>query len=137
MSEPNTEGHLRKASKKTGLGRGLGSLLGGSEGAFSKNTSDLRGLMEPKSQSSVTADQAPAELSGAVEQDQQPQLPTDRIWQIAVANIYPNPNQPRKNFDSKALDELASSLKQKGVIQPILVRKTADGKFQIIAGERR
>lgn len=51
--------------------------------------------------------------------------------------LVPNQFQPRKNFEKKQLDELASSIKARGIIQPIAVRKTSDGKFEIIAGERR
>jgi len=51
--------------------------------------------------------------------------------------LVPNQFQPRKNFDKKQLDELATSIKTRGIIQPIAVRKSKDGKFEIIAGERR
>lgn len=55
---------------------------------------------------------------------------------IEISKIIRNPNQPRKNFDETALQELADSIKQNGVLQPILVRKIG-GKYQIVAGERR
>ena len=55
---------------------------------------------------------------------------------IEISKIIRNPNQPRKNFDETALQELADSIKQNGVLQPILVRKSG-GKYQIVAGERR
>ena len=51
--------------------------------------------------------------------------------------IKPNPAQPRKNFDEQALDELAKSIREHGVIMPIVVNKKKDGSFMIIAGERR
>ena len=53
-----------------------------------------------------------------------------------IESISPNPNQPRQNFSDSELIELANSIKEKGIIQPILVSKTKDG-FQLIAGERR
>ena len=53
-----------------------------------------------------------------------------------IDDIHPNPNQPRSHFDEKELDELASSIKEHGVLQPLLVRKDKKG-YQIIAGERR
>ena len=53
-----------------------------------------------------------------------------------VESISPNPNQPRQNFNDSELTELANSIKEKGIIQPILVSKAKDG-FQLIAGERR
>jgi len=58
---------------------------------------------------------------------------------IPVDRLQPNPNQPRKNFDPDELEELANSLREKGVIQPLIVRPDPDGKdiYQIVAGERR
>ena len=58
------------------------------------------------------------------------------VREIEIARIKPNPNQPRAFFDEEALDELAQSIGQRGVLQPILLRPSGDG-FQIIAGERR
>ena len=57
--------------------------------------------------------------------------------EIEVALIEPNPNQPRREFDSEALQELANSIRELGIIQPITLRKVDSGKYQIIAGERR
>src|SRR5206468_699123 len=51
--------------------------------------------------------------------------------------IKPNANQPRREFDPAAMMELTQSIERDGVIQPIIVRKLADGEYQIIAGERR
>lgn len=59
------------------------------------------------------------------------------VLEIELEKIYANPNQPRKIFDPKALDELATSIKVNGVIMPIVVNKDDDGKYMIIAGERR
>src|ERR1044071_9827694 len=58
------------------------------------------------------------------------------VREIEIARIKPNPNQPRAFFDEEALDELAQSIGQRGVLQPILLRPSGDG-FQIIAVERR
>ncbi len=55
---------------------------------------------------------------------------------VKVSEIKPNPNQPRRNFDSKALDELSNSINEKGVITPITIRQLDKG-YEIIAGERR
>ncbi|MCT4623208.1 MAG: ParB/RepB/Spo0J family partition protein [Schleiferiaceae bacterium] len=60
-----------------------------------------------------------------------------QIAEIQIANIEVNPFQPRTHFDKEALDELAASIKELGIIQPITVRKQKDGKFQLISGERR
>lgn len=59
------------------------------------------------------------------------------VFELDIEKVSPNPDQPRKEFDQTALDELADSIAEKGVIQPILVRQTNDGSYQIIAGERR
>ena len=59
------------------------------------------------------------------------------INEIDVARIVPNPNQPRRDFDEESLQELAGSIAEIGIVQPITLRKMDDGTFQIIAGERR
>ena len=60
----------------------------------------------------------------------------DTVKKIILSKIKPNPNQPRHNFNHDALNELTKSIKEKGVITPITLRKTVDG-YEIIAGERR
>lgn len=60
----------------------------------------------------------------------------DRVQNVFISQIAPNPDQPRRNFDQQALDELADSIKQFGVLQPLVVRPKGDG-YEIIAGERR
>ena len=59
------------------------------------------------------------------------------INEVPLNEISPNPNQPRRDFDEDALRELAASIQQIGIIQPITLRQIEDHKFQIIAGERR
>ena len=59
------------------------------------------------------------------------------INEIAIDQIEANPNQPRREFDEDALQELAISIREIGIIQPITLRQVAENKFQIIAGERR
>ena len=56
---------------------------------------------------------------------------------IDISKIYPNKKQPRKNFEEKEIKELSASIKNQGLIQPIVVRETSDGMYEIIAGERR
>ena len=58
------------------------------------------------------------------------------VREIEVGMIRPNPAQPRKYFDEQAIDELAASIEERGVLQPILLRETAEG-YEIVAGERR
>lgn len=59
------------------------------------------------------------------------------ISEIPLAQITPNPDQPRKDFDEEALHELAESIRTYGVIQPVTLRRTGDDSYQIVAGERR
>ncbi|MBB3943762.1 ParB family chromosome partitioning protein [Sphingorhabdus rigui] len=94
--------------KKMGLGRGLDALLGEA----------LRG------------DPASARASGNVDSR------SLGVMTIAVAEIRPNPDQPRRHFSDDKLNELAASIAKHGVIQPIVVRPFNDG-YQIVAGERR
>ena len=64
---------------------------------------------------------------------------TDRktLIEVSLIDIEPNREQPRKTFDEKALAELADSIKEHGLLQPIIVKPLAGGTYRIIAGERR
>lgn len=61
----------------------------------------------------------------------------DRVEKIPVEQLQPNPHQPRSHFDEAALAELADSIKRHGVVQPLVVTPVKDGKYTLIAGERR
>ncbi len=99
--------------KKKGLGRGLESLF-----AIYDNE-------EPAVSTNETKPTAPSTNK------------TNGVTEIDVFKIIPNPNQPRKHFDEEALQELASSIKLHGVIQPLVVNKSDNDQYLIIAGERR
>lgn len=73
----------------------------------------------------------PSDISSEVSGDQ------PRLEEIAVGSIIPNPNQPRVHFDEESLAELAASVREIGVLQPILVRPLEGGQYELIAGERR
>ena len=62
---------------------------------------------------------------------------SSNLSEIDIAQITPNPNQPRREFDQEALQELAASIRELGIIQPITLRKQEGDRYQIIAGERR
>jgi len=94
-------------AKPKGLGRGLGALLG-----------------ETRREESV----APATAGGRN---------GTSLALLAVADIVPHPDQPRRHFDEAALEELAASIAQRGVIQPVIVRAMDNGRYQLVAGERR
>ena len=87
---------------KTGLGKGLGALIG---------------TRPPPPRDDV-------DLAG------------EQIRQIQLSSIFPSPLQPRKNFAAEALQELVDSIRQHGIIQPLIVRRV-DGRHELIAGERR
>ena len=62
---------------------------------------------------------------------------SSNLNEVSITQITPNPNQPRREFDQEALQELANSIRELGIIQPITLRKVEGEKYQIIAGERR
>ena len=61
---------------------------------------------------------------------------TSSIGEVPIERIQPNPSQPRREFDDETLQELADSIREIGIVQPISLRSTGDGMYQIIAGER-
>lgn len=97
-------------NKKQRLGRGLGSLLGGN------------------SNTSAEVSLPPAPMPVPIEA---------RVWQVQIEKLVPSKLQPRTSFEKEKLDELAASIKQHGILQPITARKLSSGAFEIIAGERR
>ena len=116
MTEETTVNDSNKKAPKraTGLGRGLNSLFGEIQ----------------REEPIVTSGAETIDGGGA----QAPVI--DGLRSIAVSDIRPNPDQPRQTFNTDALDELADSMRQRGVIQPIVVRPHGKN-FQIVAGERR
>ena len=98
--------------KPPALGRGLGALLG-----------------ETRREEPVAA--------GGLAEAAVVAGPAGGLAQLAVASIEPHPEQPRRHFDEGALDELAASIAARGVIQPVIVRHLGEGRYQLVAGERR
>ena len=76
-------------------------------------------------------------LDSLISMDDVPARGSSAINDIDVTHISPNPDQPRTTFDEEALDELAVSIRELGIIQPLSLRKTGPDAYQIIAGERR
>lgn len=76
--------------------------------------------------------------SPAARRDRTDAIPAvGRVHEVLVAHVVPNPQQPRINFNSESLDELAASIRQLGIIQPITVRIRENGGYELISGERR
>lgn len=118
--------------KKQRLGRGLGSLFTDEitePGMVNEATASTIDTNEENFKTVII--QAPqstaAEALGAHQ----------RIWSIAIEKIIPNKDQPRKEFNPEKIKELAASIKEQGVLQPIVARKLESGEYEIIAGERR
>lgn len=106
-----------KAAPRRKLGKGLGALLGEArreEPVFRLNPNPSRG--------------------GAAREEG---TPREGLAVLAVGAIEPHPDQPRRRFDADSLAELAQSIAARGVIQPVIVRPLAGGRYQLVAGERR
>ncbi|MFY7809147.1 MAG: ParB/RepB/Spo0J family partition protein, partial [Fimbriimonadaceae bacterium] len=116
---------------RRGLGRGLSQLRGdaGPEPAPKPSTpstkkSKAKEAKETKATKVTAPEATPAPASTS------PSL-------LPVASLHPNPRQPRSHFDEESLEDLARSIREHGVLQPILARLVGEGKYEIIAGERR
>ena len=105
------------AKKTHGLGKGMGSLLGNFDFDI---TPDV--VAKPKEKITVSLSEEDIK---------------DRIISVSIDKIKANENQPRKSFDDNTLEELAESIKNQGVLQPLLVEKINDDCYIIVAGERR
>jgi len=109
-----------KMRRAHGLGKGMGSLLNDFD--YELNTGDT------------------SEVAPVIEKIIAPVLEKekgDKVLNVALEDIQPQVNQPRKSFDDESLGELAASIKHQGILQPLLVEEYAPGKYSIIAGERR
>ena len=109
------------AQQRRGLGRGLGALI--PEPGRLAEAETARGAA--RAPSGETSAAALGEVAGA------------RYEEVAVTAITPNPRQPRRTFDEDALDELAESIKQVGLLQPVVVRAVGSGRYELVMGERR
>ena len=115
------------AAKKRGLGRGLDALLGSS--ARAAPAADNTAVSAPPELRSVPATDAPASV---------PTAPTDgMLCKLPVDVIQRGRYQPRIDMHQESLQDLADSISAQGVVQPIVVRAVGEGRYEIIAGERR
>lgn len=130
---------MAKKSSERGLGRGLSALMSDVSIAAPSKTEDTKtekAVKKPQSKAKTTAKKTdPSTTSG-------PSV-SRGVTSVAIDQLERNPDQPRKYFDKEKLSELTQSIKDKGVLQPILVRplsrpsNTAKKHYQIVAGERR
>src|SRR5215467_12286041 len=112
------------AQQKRGLGRGLGALIPTTPGSVGTGSRVGETLGAPLGGTATMTSERP-EADGAY------------FDEIAIGAITPNPRQPRQNFDDDALDELAASIREVGLLQPVVVRKVMPGRFELVMGERR
>lgn len=126
-------------AKRTGLGRGIGALIPTSEPSEARPV-DVFFPGASSFQAASPAD-APSEPSAAAVDsptgDDLVAVPGARLIQIDPNRIVPNPRQPRIHFDPDDLAELVHSVREFGVLQPVVVRRTDEGAYELVMGERR
>lgn len=118
-------------AKRTGLGRGIGALIPTAD--QSERPVDV---FFPGAKIAPTADAAAAESTVAGDADLEA-VPGIHLIQVDPQAIVPNPRQPRTHFNPEDLAELVHSVREFGVLQPVVVRKNGDGEYELIMGERR
>lgn len=122
------------AQQRRGLGKGLGALIPDSP-LLSDGESG-----RPGDSHSIHLSPLYAELrenSPVEPDDEMVDVPGARYVEVPVTAISPNPRQPRRTFDEDALEELADSIREVGLLQPVVVRSVAPGRYELIMGERR
>ena len=127
--------------KKYGLGKGMGALFGNfdydAEEALVAKVSKVSESNVKKETAVKPAAKKEESKPVAEIKEKEDQKDLIRAIYVPVSSISPNPNQPRKTFDEEALNELAASIKEQGVIQPLIVEEIVPGHYSIVAGERR
>jgi ParB family chromosome partitioning protein len=118
-------------AKRTGLGRGISALIPTADQA--ERPVDV---FFPGASIQKLAEAQRADADAATEADLEP-IPGIHLIQIDPNEIVPNPRQPRTHFDEDHLAELVHSVREFGVMQPVVVRKNSDGAYELIMGERR
>jgi ParB family chromosome partitioning protein len=138
-------------TKRGGLGRGLAALIptsapeadrpapAGSPAAAAPPAAAPSVSLVPPSQPEATGDTAPAASAAPTPSDAGEALgvPGAQLRELAVDAVVPNAKQPRQVFDDEAHEELTHSVREFGLLQPIVVRENSDGAYELIMGERR
>jgi ParB family chromosome partitioning protein len=132
------------AQQRRGLGKGLGALIPDASRTGPTGTGAIPGGPTPDETSLTgTAQGAGANgyhQPGAVSDEAGSglrQVAGAYFEEVPVGSVTPNPRQPRHNFDEEALEELAASITEVGLLQPIVVRKLSGGNYELVMGERR
>ncbi|WP_374076513.1 ParB/RepB/Spo0J family partition protein [Bdellovibrio bacteriovorus] len=126
---------VESSNKKKGLGRGLGSLLGGPAPA---EIPTPKAPSQAATNNNVTSTTPTAPVSSQQATPVAPPVdPESKIWKVGIDKLSPGQYQPRRHFEKEPLQELAQSIKENGILQPIVARRTTSGKLEIVAGERR
>ena len=120
-------------AKRTGLGRGIGALIPTSEAVEDRPSDVFFPRAVPTDD--TTSTQAPGE--DGEPHEELVAVPGARLVHIDPRSIVPNPRQPRSHFDADDLAELVHSVREFGVLQPVVVRATDEGTYELIMGERR
>ena len=115
------------AQQRRGLGKGLGALIPDTPRTGSPALSGIAQGAEPVGPAAMNeaSDSGLRQVAGAY------------FEEVAVGSIAPNPRQPRQTFDEDALEELAASITEVGLLQPVVVRKLGGGSYELVMGERR
>ncbi len=138
-------------AQQHGLGRGLSSLIPPKKDtagdspfkdmvlrAVEKESFPASGVIKPLS----IENSKPVSLIASFPEESAPEVPlvstkTNSVVEADIASVVPNPHQPRLRFDEEKLRELSASIKEHGILQPLVVTPLPDGKYELIAGERR
>lgn len=123
-------------AKRTGLGRGIGALIPTTEPSAARPVDVFfPGGSTPAHAPTLTAERAP--VMDAAPAEELVEVPGTRLVEVDPHDIVPNPRQPRTHFDADELAELVHSVREFGVLQPVVVRSNGDGTYELIMGERR
>jgi ParB family chromosome partitioning protein len=135
------------AQQRRGLGKGLGALIPEAPRPSGSGSQQSTAITAPLGPSGATSSlglldpnhvpPVPNELADPALEPTLNQVAGAYFEEVAVDAISPNPRQPRRNFDEDALDELAASITEVGLLQPVVVRKLDDGQYELVMGERR
>ncbi|MEV8264377.1 ParB/RepB/Spo0J family partition protein [Microbacterium sp. NPDC077057] len=118
-------------AKRTGLGRGIGALIPTADQAERPVDVFFPGAKI------APAPEAPSANTDAAPEAELEAVPGIHLIQVDPQAIVPNPRQPRTHFNPEDLAELVHSVREFGVLQPVVVRKNSDGEYELIMGERR